>query len=162
MKLIPDQWWDELSPRERGLMIGAAMLLVIGSLYWGIWHPLEQRLQRAEAGVHSQQQLLQWVGRQADTLVRLRAAGPRPAASESVSLGQIVTSTAGRFDIRPSRMQPQGEKLQVWIDSTRFDNLLRWLQQLQQGYGVTVTVADISRDDTAGMVKVRRLELSRE
>jgi len=161
MRLVIIQWWDGLTSREQGLLAGATLVVVIGFLYWGIWQPLDSRYRQAEAGVRGQQQLLAWVQQQADTVVSLQASGQRAPGRSTQSLSQIVTSTAGRYDIRPSRMQPQGENLQVWVDSVRFDNLLRWLEQLQQGYGVTVTVADIAREEAAGLVKVRRLELTK-
>jgi general secretion pathway protein M len=58
-------------------------------------------------------------------------------------------------------MQPQGEDLQVWIDSTPFTQLLFWLEHLANNEGLQVKAINLSQGDTVGEVKVRGLHLTR-
>ena len=61
-----------------------------------------------------------------------------------------------------ARLQPQGQELQVWIDTVAFDDLLIWLATLADRHGVQVQVIEVARENLApGLVKVRRLQLSR-
>ena len=59
-----------------------------------------------------------------------------------------------------SRMQPQGEELQVWIDQAPFNDVLGWLQSLEKT-GVSVLDIDIAESTLPGQVKIRRLKLGR-
>ena len=59
-----------------------------------------------------------------------------------------------------SRMQPQGEELQVWIDQAPFNDVLSWLQSLEK-IGVSILDIDITASDLPGQVKIRRLKLGK-
>ena len=61
-----------------------------------------------------------------------------------------------------TELQPQAQELQVWIDTVQFDDLLLWLSTLVEQHGIQVQIIEIAREDLApGLVKVRRLQLSR-
>ena len=50
----------------------------------------------------------------------------------------------------------------MWIDTVQFDDLLLWLSTLVEQHGIQVQIIEIAREDLApGLVKVRRLQLSR-
>ena len=64
--------------------------------------------------------------------------------------------------IKIARLQPQGQELQVWIDTVPFDDLLLWLATLVEQHGIQVQIIELAREELApGLVKVRRLQLSR-
>ncbi|MNG30136.1 Type II secretion system protein M [compost metagenome] len=74
----------------------------------------------------------------------------------------MVNRTAFNQKIKIARLQPQGQELQVWIDTVPFDALLLWLATLSDQHGVQVQVIEVARENLApGLVKVRRLQLSR-
>ena len=78
------------------------------------------------------------------------------------TLDGVVNRTAFNHKIKITRLQPQGQELQVWIDAVPFDGLLMWLAELSDRYGVQVKVIEVAREQLpAGMVKVRRLQVSR-
>ena len=58
-------------------------------------------------------------------------------------------------------MQPQGDTLQVWIDEISFDQLITWLNNLSENYGLKVTSIDLSKAEQQGVVQVRRLQLGK-
>ncbi len=155
------QWWYGLNSREHKLLIAAMVMVFAGILYWGLWQPLDRRLHQARTSAQAQQSTLAWLRQQADRVVALRARGYGMSEKNEQPLTQIVTSTSGRFGIQPSRMQQQGDRVQLWVDSVRFDHLLRWLEQLRQDHGVTIAVIELSAEEAPGLVKVRRLELSK-
>ena len=78
----------------------------------------------------------------------------------SGSLTQAVNSSASRSGISITRMQPQGDELQVWIDNTNFNSLMSWLDGLEK-QGIKILIADIAESDSLGFVKVRRLQLGK-
>ena len=57
-------------------------------------------------------------------------------------------------------MQPQGKKIQIWMDDVPFDALLGYLNELVQEKGLSLESIDLAESDTLGLVRVRRIQLS--
>ncbi|HGU6387649.1 TPA: type II secretion system protein GspM [Escherichia coli] len=55
----------------------------------------------------------------------------------------------------------RGENIQVWIDPVVFNDLLNWLNALDEKYALRVTQIDVSAAEKPGMVNVQRLEFGR-
>ena len=71
-----------------------------------------------------------------------------------------MNQSAGAFGLEITRMQPQGEKIQIWMDDVPFDALLGYLNELVQEKGLSLESIDLAESDTAGLVRVRRIQLS--
>lgn len=149
----------QLSKREQRLVIISAVLVLVAIFYWGIWTPLNSSLERDQAAVKNQTELLVWVQKNANKAVQLRSSGDSKA-SFSGSLTQTVNQSASRMKIAITRMQPQGEELQVWIDQAPFNDVLSWLQTLETN-GLSIVDIDIAESDLPGQVKIRRLKLGK-
>jgi general secretion pathway protein M len=149
----------QLSERERRLAAVSAILVVVAIFYWGIWSPLSTSLERDKTAVKNQTELLAWVQKNANRAVQLRSGGDNKT-SFSGSLPQAVNQSASRLNIAISRMQPQGEELQVWIDQAPFNDVLSWLQSLEKT-GVSILDIDIAESGLPGQVKIRRLKLGK-
>ena len=156
-KLI--QTFHQLSEREQRLVIISAVVVVVGIFYWLIWSPLNQSLESDRKAVTAQQELLAWVQKNANRAAQLRGSAGKNAVFTG-SLPQVVNQTAARLKIAISRMQPQGEELQVWVDQAPFNDVLSWLQALEKE-GVVIKDIDIADADSPGMVKIRRLKLGK-
>ena len=148
----------QLSEREQRLVVISAVLVFIAIFYWGIWSPLNTSLERNQSAVKNQTELLAWVQKNANRAVQLRSSGGN--ASFSSSLPQVVNQLASRMKIAISRMQPQGDELQVWIDQAPFNDVLSWLQSLEKT-GVSILDIDIVESNLPGQVKIRRLKLGK-
>jgi general secretion pathway protein M len=65
------------------------------------------------------------------------------------------TTTAG---LKPfmSKLESTSDKgARVTLDAVSFDQMLLWLNTLQTQYGITVSSANLDRDDKPGAVNVR-------
>ena len=82
------------------------------------------------------------------------------ARSFNGSLPQAVNQTASRVRIAIARMQPQGEELKVWVDEAPFNDVLSWLQALEN-MGVKIIDVDVAQADAPGHIKVRSLQLGK-
>ena len=149
----------QLSEREQRLVIISAVMLLVAIFYWGIWSPLNTSLEKSQNAVKNQTELLAWVQKNANKAVQLRSSSGNKA-SFSGSLPQAVNQSASRMKIAISRMQPQGDELQVWIDQAPFNDVLSWLQSLEKT-GVSILDIDIAESDLPGQVKIRRLKLGK-
>ncbi|HAW4028279.1 TPA: general secretion pathway protein, partial [Escherichia coli] len=59
------------------------------------------------------------------------------------------------------RIADRGENIQVWIEPVVFNDLLKWLNALDEKYALRVTQIDVSAAEKPGMVNVQRLEFGR-
>ena len=149
----------QLSIRERRLVIISTVLVLIAIFYWGIWSPLNQSIEKSHTAIKNQTELLDWVQKNANKALQLQSSGGDRAAF-SGSLPQAVNQSANRMKIAISRMLPQDDELQVWIDQAPFNDVLSWLQSLENS-GVNILDIDIVESDLPGQVKIRRLKLGK-
>ncbi|BFT31966.1 type II secretion system protein M [Alteromonas sp. D210916BOD_24] len=151
--------YKALTDREQKLVALSALVMVIALFYFVIWSPLNSALDKQTRLLDNQQSLLVWVKDSAARAQQLRrnASGSR---AFSGSLPQAVSRTTNQHNIAISRLQPQGDELQVWIDQAPFNNVLEWLKAMES-MGVVILQADIAEADDEGYIKIRRLQLGK-
>lgn len=152
-------WWSQLAQREQQLVAVMAVIVGVSILYWGIWSPISNAEARALSQRNAQASTLAYVKQTANKIAALKQTTGRKAATGG-SLGSIVTQSAGRFGLTITRMQPQGNKIQVWMDDVPFESLLGCLDDLVQQKGLSLDNLDVAAADQVGMVQVRRIQLS--
>ena len=151
-------WWNGLILPEKQLVSVCGVFLIIGFLYWGVWTPISNAEIEAERGLQAQQSTLNFVKQTANKIAGLKESGNK--ASFSGSLSAVVNQSAGAFGLEITRMQPQGKKIQIWMDDVPFDALLGYLNELVQEKGLSLESIDLAESDTLGLVRVRRIQLS--
>lgn len=151
-------WWQQLNIREQRLVSVMSVLISIFILYGLIWQPLTENIEKTTLKLERQQALLTWV---VENTQRYQQAKRNARANSGASLSSIVNRTSSANNITITRMQPQGDELQVWIDEISFNQLLTWLEQLAINDGLQVKNIDLSSADQQGMVRVRRLQLGK-
>ncbi len=151
--------YKALTEREQKLLMLSAVVLVIALFYFVIWSPLNSALDKQQRLLDNQQSLLVWVKDSATRAQQLRRSTSNNRAF-SGSLPQAVSRTTNQYDIAVSRMQPQGDELQVWVDQAPFNSVLDWLKTME-GMGIVILQADIAEADAEGYIKIRRLQLGK-
>ncbi len=153
-------WWQQLNSREQRLVAAMGVMAIVFIFYSAIWQPLNDSLVQEASKLERQHQLLTWV--QENTALyqqAKRSSGGKARLSGSIS--SVANRSAKTYKLTITRMQPQGDDLQVWIDSTPFTQLLFWLEHLANNEGLQVKAIDLSQGDRVGEVKVRRLHLAK-
>mgnify|MGYP000582593151 FL=1 len=151
-------WWQQLNIREQRLVVVMSALISIFILYGLIWQPMNESIETSKLKIERQQKLLTWVQESAQRYQQAKRNGGR---SSGESLSSIVNRTSRLEKITITRMQPQGDDLQVWIDEISFNQLLSWLEKLASRDGLQVKNIDLSKADQQGVVRVRRLQLGK-
>ncbi|MBV7316701.1 type II secretion system protein M [Shewanella sp. NIFS-20-20] len=151
-------WWQSLAQRERQMVAAAVVVIIIGVGYWGIWSPITNALSDAEQDLQVQQQNLLYAKTTANQITALRQSGQQSTRRGSIST--IVTKAANDYQLEISRMQPQGNSIQLWMDDVPFNTLISFLDKLVQEQGLSLDSLDVSETDTPGIVQVRRIQLS--
>lgn len=149
------EWFEALEKREQHLVLLLSGVVMVAVVYFMLYQPLADNLANAKQGVVREQQLLNWVDKNAAKIVRLRATSGVSANTNSGSLEQVVNSTARRYKLTINRLQPQSNRLQVTIENAPFTQLLQWVQELQLNYGVMFEIAEFRPQGQPGFVKTR-------
>ncbi|MEI6893520.1 MAG: type II secretion system protein M [Colwellia sp.] len=153
------EWWQNLNSREQRLVMALSLACMVFILYSTIWQPLNNALTEANSKLARSQQLFTWVQENTALYKQAKRAGGKAKTSGSIS--SIANRSAKMYNLSITRMQPQGNDLQIWIDNTPFTQLLFWLEYLANNEGLQVKAIDLTRGENAGQVKLRRLHLAK-
>lgn len=152
-------WFTGLQPRERLLLIGGSAVLVLLLFYTMMWEPLSGSVRRLRANIAQQESLLSWIQDAAQDVKALRGTSRRPAKLKpGQSLFSLIDSTAksSRLGDALKRVKPDGEnKVSVWLEEAAFDDVMRWLENLQRSYGIEIKSITIDRKDIVGKVDAK-------
>jgi general secretion pathway protein M len=153
-------WWQGLNIREQRLVLLMGAATSVFLFYSLIWQPLNESLVKTQQTLTSRQALLTWV---TENTARYQNVKSTDGSKQSNgSLSSIVNRTANQQQLTITRMQPQGDNLQVWLDSASFTQLLFWLEHLANNENLQVQAIDLAQGDKQGEVRVRRLQLGRK
>ncbi|HVT35838.1 MAG TPA: type II secretion system protein M [Nevskiaceae bacterium] len=152
-------WLATLAPRERVLVLVAAVCAGIALLDLALWEPLVHAHEKREKSLAESRALAQRLESLAPDAMRARGGGGGAnAALRSMSLLAAVDQSAksGTLSKPPTRLQPEGDdEVKVWLEATAFDSVLRWINELDTRYGITAQTIDIDKESTPGQVNVR-------
>lgn len=143
--------------REKGMLLAAVVFLFSVGYYVLIWQPLSERIEQQETML---QQLVAMN-------TRLRSAAPdimaarKSATTTPAQVSRVISDSASAHSVVIKRIAERGENIQVWIDPVVFNDLLNWLNALDEKYALRVTQIDASAAEKTGMVNVQRLEFGR-
>jgi len=153
-------WWQGLHVREQRLVLAMGSAFSVFLLYSLVWQPLNETLANKTKSLANRQALLTWVVDNTARYQQVKSVGG--VKKSSGSLSSIINRTANQQKLTITRMQPQGETLQVWLDSAPFTQLLFWLEHLVNNEGLRVQAIDLTKSDNQGEVRVRRLQLTKQ
>lgn len=152
-------WLESLSMRDRrALLLATAFLLVIG-VYFFVWEPFHSSYQRSRELVQERRELVTWMRGAA---LEARALRTRPTARATPAGGRSLlatidaTVTGARLRGAVKRIEPDGAtRVRVWLEQAEFDQVLRWLGELQSKQGVDVLDMRAELQGAAGRVNSR-------
>lgn len=152
------EWLASLEQRERRLVITGAVLLSLMIFYVAIWEPLAGSVEGLRATTRDQQTTLAWMKQAAVEIKKLRGNSGRTKTASGQSLLALVDRTAksGGLGAALKRVQPDGEqKVRVWMEGASFDDVIRWLVQMETRHGVGIESSVFEVKENAGIVDAR-------
>lgn len=154
-------WWNTLSLRERWIVgIGAGLVGVL-LFYALIWHPLQRNLAALHQSVGELRNDVAWMRQAAGDVKRLSSTAEANSQDTPVrdeSLLVFVDRTARSAGLGPAvkRVEPQGaDQLQIRLEQVSFDQMIRWLGNLEQEHGIALINAVVDRQTESGRVDAR-------
>jgi general secretion pathway protein M len=149
----------KLSARERLLLYGGGIILLVLSLYAFTYAPLIDGQKRLKSAIAAQQDLqthLQHIRSEAMRLSATTSTAPNAASPTNQSLIGLIDSSSEQVGIKSNikRLTPEGaDKVTLWLEKADFDQLVTWLAQLDKNQAVSVEQMSSSREgDKVGLV----------
>ncbi len=150
-----------LDPRERNALVIGGVILSILLIYSVAWEPFSNKLERLERNIQEQRALQQWINTAAAEAQRLRAtqntlSGMQNTAGQSLLSVVDQAAKQDRIGSALKRIEPEGAtKVRVWIEQAPFDDVVLWMGNLKNTYGVQVVNISIDRQGTSALVNAR-------
>ncbi|MDH5711271.1 MAG: type II secretion system protein M [Gammaproteobacteria bacterium] len=150
-------WLNALPPRDRQLLFAIIGMLAVTLFYLVIWEPVTQGYEQERQNFKSQRDIYAWMQSAASEVQVLKRSGNvKTRSNHPITL--ILENTAKNSGLTQqiNKIESSGkEGARVKIDSITFDQLLVWLNTLEQQHGVTITTATIERNEQSGSVNAR-------
>jgi len=151
-------WFMALEIRERKLVAGGAVVLVLLTFYLMIWEPVAVAYDDVQKNVAAQQEALDWMKQASRQVKALRGSSQSGAQSlGGRSLLAVVDQSArsGGLGSAIKRVEPDGSKgVKIWLEGAAFDSMVLWLGALSRTYQIDTSVMTIEPQG-AGRVNVR-------
>lgn len=155
-RLVPaQQWWQQREPRERLALSVLGVALGVTLVWMVLVQPLLAFHADARRDYLQQTRLLNWMEDNAPAIrQRQGQARPRPAAAGDWVAQLSRSATNGGVILRG--FNPEGDNaVRIQIEGQPFDNVMIWLQYLEQEQGIVVSMAEFSATSNPGLINLR-------
>jgi len=154
------QWLEKLNPRERLIVFGGGIGLLVIGLYLFAWEPLVEDVSNLKTSVQSQQELYKWMQKSSAEVKSLRGSGV-VRRGKGGSILSIVSSTVKPVlkgaKIKGGIAEDSKKRVKLQIEQASFDDVIRWLGRLQQRNGVQVVQFYSEQSEQPGRVDIKLL-----
>jgi general secretion pathway protein M len=143
---------DGLNERERNLVYGGVVVVVLLVLYQLVWSPFVGGVAKLDKKVDQQRQDLAWMRENMPELRELsRTAGH--AATPGRSVYSVIEVSARTKFGDSIQVQQEGQKVRVVIANASFDDVMTWLDGLQAQQQVAIKEFNAENTGTTGYIK---------
>lgn len=150
-----NEWFNQLSRRERTILAWGALVVLALLLYTLVSDPLEASVQEKRESAQAQARLLGTLQGVVSAYNGLGGSDGRAIQGRDASLLTVIDQSAGLNGLKPAikRLSPEGDdKVRVRLETAPFDPLARWLATLATDYGIRVDTITIRAGENPGQV----------
>jgi general secretion pathway protein M len=146
-------WFAGRNQREQMSLLVLGFALGLYLVYMLVWSPLAERRAQLELQNQGVAQSLQRVDAMVSEILRLREGGAASTAGRNLTA--LVNQSTSRHNLQVSRLQPNSRgDIQVRLENALFDDLLAWLDDVENREGLLVTEVAITPAGNPGRVNV--------
>lgn len=141
--------FQTLVPRERKLVVGAALLFSATLLWLVAWRPAAGAYRELATQVENRRASLVVVR---DAVAVLRAAGPARSAEPLLAVADRTARAAGFGEALQRLAQEDAGRVRVRLGGASFAAVVAWLADLQRQSGARIESLVIERGAASGLV----------
>jgi len=149
------QWLNTLEQREKYIVIGGAVSLVIMLFYLIIWEPITSQYEQQKLHLDSQRQLYSWMKNAGAEIRSLKSAGGNNIARfRNQSIASLADRSAITSGIKPyiEKIDQSKKGVKVNVKAANFDQIIAWLTNLENKYGIIASKVKVEKTKTNGAV----------
>lgn len=150
----PGRWYAARESGERRVILALTVAVALTILWLGVWKPVSDWRATEHNRYQNAQALLDWMrANEARAREAARSGGPQ---SGNRSVLPVITRSAEAQGIRLNRLQPESNGVvSVVIQAQPFNEVLQWLQQLQENNDITIQRLSVDAEGTSGLVNAQ-------
>ena len=148
------EFWSERAPRERALLAGGALAILIVALYLFLWDPglaASRRLSATLPKLRAQVELMR--AQQAEIAALRKSAG---TVAPTGDLKTLLQSSVARAPFQKSVQRidaASGQRATLAVGAAQFDDWLRWAADAQREAGARLERCKVTALGEPGMVR---------
>ncbi len=154
-----NDWYSAREPRERVLIMVMAVLAFAILVHLAIWTPLSDKYFDTEKKLKKMRADVIWMRQATPKLLALQGntSTTKPGSNESLQTIINRTSKIAKLQNAIRRVRPTGnERVQVWIEKAKFNELIAWIELVKNQYGIDIFTISLERDTAlSGHVNAR-------
>ncbi len=144
-------WFASLNQREELSLVLLSAAVICYLLYFMVWTPLAQKQSDMTDRNASAAGTLQRVDSMASEILRLRDTGA--AVNKKRNLTSLINRSTAALSLPVTRLQPNSRgEIQVRLENAAFDDMLKWLHEMEYAHGLLVLEASFTQSSNAGRV----------
>jgi len=145
------EWFERLNQREQLSLVVLMVVLLLYLLSMLVWAPLENRREQLALQNEGVASSLARVDAMVSEIMRLRDGDGASTAGRNLT--SLVNQSTSRRGLQVSRLQPSARgDIQVRLEGAAFNELVAWLDEIENREGLLVTEVAITRAGDAGRV----------
>lgn len=144
-------WFASFNQREQLSLVLLLAAVICYLLYFVVWAPLVQKQFDMSDRNVSAAGTLQRVDSMASEILRLRDTGG--AVNKKRNLTSLINRSTAALSLPVTRLQPNSRgEIQVRLENAAFDDMLKWLHEMEYVHGLLIREASFTQSSTAGRV----------
>ncbi|MEO1035498.1 MAG: type II secretion system protein M [Pseudomonadota bacterium] len=148
------EWFEELAPRERLMVLGGAVFVIIALFYALVWSPLSASNARLTDDIEADRKTLAELRRVEGRLTAPSGGAARQNSGQSLAI--VISQSVGRFDLRSAlvRNNPSADDSTVTVrfEDAAFEQLVAWLAELERNNSLGVRSSSFNGSGDGGRV----------
>ncbi len=145
------EWFLALNQREQMSVMALGVAVVLYVLFQFVWSPLALKRESLAQQNTAVAESLVRVDAMVSELKALRDSGA--GAGTRRNLTRLINQSTARLELPVSRLQPNSRgEIQVRLENAAFDDLLKWLHEMEYREGLLVREVSITQGGATGRV----------
>lgn len=143
-----------LSERDQKALQLLCLFAFCVALFFGVLKPAKNYMDEAQRDYVNQRETLDWMQVRKSQFL----AGDSDALAQrgDQSLLSLASNTAKAFGMSFRRFEPvDDDALRLWIDNVSFNDIVQWIEVLDQDYNITLREMTVDQTAQSGLVSTK-------